>query len=125
MRPDTYQHFQQGSDVRLAFAEAVEQAEFLRHFPRYDGEGLERAASYVVIDESPRTYQEARWFVARLIAAGDERVALAGGPAGAVRVRDDVDRYDPRAGHHTETMDGWLFFGWTGAADAGDTDDDD
>lgn len=87
----TFEQYQEGADIRVAFREAVGLAAYEHGHSGYTG-SLAEKSEWVVTWHDPVPLDEAP------VDFDDPRVADKWGPAGAIRIRD-------------EEHDGWLFYG--------------
>lgn len=87
-----------GGDVKTSFVSARDEALYDHGHSGYTGTLAEKD-SFVVIDDQPKTRDQAYELARALIEDSDDRIDDKWGPAGAIRVKDEKD-------------DGWLFFGW-------------
>lgn len=84
----TFSDFQQGSDAKSAFSEAVSDSRYENGAGGYSG-SLAEKSSFHVIQSNPVSLTEANRIAERLIEAEDPRIDDKWGPAGAIPVLDD------------------------------------
>ncbi|MFI6031592.1 hypothetical protein [Amycolatopsis magusensis] len=140
MGAETFTTYAEGADVDTAFRAAIEQAQYDYGHAGYTGTIAEKA-SYIVIDDAPRSEGDAEALAEKLINDDDERIADKWGPAGAIPVRGGSSESGGRSAPVRATAErldkpaeiearrdngvedsttvtsapevtGWLFFGW-------------
>lgn len=110
MGAQTFGDFVNNTDVKAAFNEAHEQAQWEHGHGGYTGTIAEKSG-YKIVQATPVTWAEARALEKKLINESQQVYDDKWGPACAIRVKDDNAKMGWGASEG-KPVDGWYFCGW-------------